>query len=245
MKSLTLLLLLFLTTPVYSQAVWRGRTYNHPVCSNPNCRMCNSIRNQLYQPTYQPQYSTNSYSFPQAFNQPSFQSSQSTTTFSQSFSQLPSSHSFPLPSSNQQLPTAFFQPKIISQDAAEEPTPLELIPLIFELVPLNKDDIFVDIGCGDGRILKEASKSGCFSIGIEINPELATRASQIPNVKIINKDALEYDYSIATVVYMYLYPDLMEKIIPKLVPGTVVVSYSHRTQNMAWNRFGNFYVGTK
>ena len=113
------------------------------------------------------------------------------------------------------------------------------------MVPLDKDDIFVDIGCGDGRILKEASKSGCFSIGIEINPELATRASQIPNVKIINKDALEYDYSIATVVYMYLYPDLMEKIIPKLVPGTVVVSYSHRTQNMAWNRFGNFYVGTK
>lgn len=241
MKSLTLLLLLFLTTPVYSQAVWRGRTYNHPVCSNPNCRMCNSIRSQLYQPTYQPTYSTNSYSF----NQPSFQSSQLTyQSFSQSSQSFLQPSFIPLPS-DQLLPTAFFQPKIISQDAAEEPTPIELIPLIFELVPLSKDDIFVDIGCGDGRILKEASKSGCFSIGIEINPELATRASQIPNVKIINKDALEYDYSIATVVYMYLYPDLMEKIIPKLVPGTVVVSYSHRTQNMAWNRFGNFYVGTK
>lgn len=244
MKSLTLFLLLFLTTPVYSQAVWRGRTYNHPVCSNPNCRMCNSIRNQLYQPTYQPTYQStfsqpiyqSTSTFPQpSFSQPSLQSS---------FSQPTPTSFFPLPS-NQPLPTAFFQPKIISQDAAEEPTPLELIPLIFELVPLNKDDIFVDIGCGDGRILKEASKSGCFSIGIEINPELATRASRIPNVKIINKDALEYDYSIATVVYMYLYPNLMEKIIPKLVPGTVVVSYSHRTQNMAWNRFGNFYVGTK
>lgn len=241
MKSLTLLLLLFLTTPVYSQAVWRGRTYNHPVCSNPNCRMCNSIRNQLYQPTYQSYQPTyQSFQQPQSF----FQSSQSASTSSQSFSQPTPTSFFPLPS-NQPLPTAFFQPKIISQDAAEEPTPLELIPLIFELVPLSKDDIFVDIGCGDGRILKEASKSGCFSIGIEINPELATRASQIPNVKIINKDALEYDYSIATVVYMYLYPDLMEKIIPKLVPGTIVVSYSHRTQNMAWNRFGNFYVGTK
>ena len=231
MKSLTLLLLLFLTTPVYSQAVWRGRTYNHPVCSNPNCRMCNSIRNQLYQPTYQ--------SF-----QPTYRSTPQPTQSFQSFSQPVPASFFPL-TSGQPLPTAFFQPKIISQDAAEEPTPLELIPLIFELVPLNKDDIFVDIGCGDGRILKEASKSGCFSIGIEINPELATRASQIPNVKIINKDALEYDYSIATVVYMYLYPNLMEKIIPKLVPGTIVVSYSHRTQNMAWNRFGNFYVGTK
>jgi len=243
MKSLTLLLLLFLTTPVYSQAVWRGRTYNHPVCSNPSCRMCNSIRSQLYQPTHQPTYQSFQPSYqsfsqlPQSFSQPF------TSTFSQP---VPASfHSFPLPSSNQPLPTAFFQPKIISQDAAEEPTPLELIPLIFELVPLSKDDIFVDIGCGDGRILKEASKSGCFSIGIEINPELATRASRLPNVKIINKDALEYDYSIATVVYMYLYPDLMEKIIPKLVPGTIVVSYSHRTQNMAWNRFGNFYVGTK
>lgn len=241
MKSLTLLLLLFLTTPVYSQAVWRGRTYNHPVCSNPNCRMCNSIRNQLYQPTYQPTY--------QPFSQSSF-SQQPSYSFSQLPQSFQSASTFSQPSffpltSNQPLPTAFFQPKIISQDAAEEPTPLELIPLIFELVPLNKDDIFVDIGCGDGRILKEASKSGCFSIGIEINPELATRASQIPNVKIINKDALEYDYSIATVVYMYLYPDLMEKIIPKLVPGTIVVSYSHRTQNMAWNRFGNFYVGTK
>ncbi len=241
MKSLTLLLLLFLTTPIYSQAVWRGRTYNQPVCSNPGCRMCNSIRNQLYQPTYQPTY--------QPFSQSSF-SQQPSYSFSQlpqssqSFSQPTPTSFFPLPS-NQPLPTAFFQPKIISQDAAEEPTPLELIPLIFELVPLSKDDIFVDIGCGDGRILKEASKSGCFSIGIEINPELATRASRLPNVKIINKDALEYDYSIATVVYMYLYPNLMEKIIPKLVPGTVVVSYSHRTQNMAWNRFGNFYVGTK
>lgn len=244
MKSLTLLLLLFLTTPVYSQAVWRGRTYNHPVCSNPNCRMCNSIRNQLYQPTYQ-SYQPTYQSFSQSFNQPSFQSSQLTyQSFSQSSQSFLQPSFIPLPS-DQLLPTAFFQPKIISQDAAEEPTPIELIPLIFELVPLDKDDIFVDIGCGDGRILKEASKSGCFSIGIEINPELATRASQIPNVKIINKDALEYDYSIATVVYMYLYPDLMEKIIPKLVPGTVVVSYSHRTQNMAWNRFGNFYVGTK
>lgn len=52
MRLLLFLLYLSLCTPAWSQAVWRGRTYNSRVCSSPNCRMCASIQAQLNTQTY-------------------------------------------------------------------------------------------------------------------------------------------------------------------------------------------------
>ncbi len=211
MKTIVLLLCMLFCSEVYGQAVWRGRSYSHPVCSNPNCRMCNSIRNQLYQPTYQPTQFTDS----QPIYQPQPTYVQPQITYVQ--------------------PT-YSQPVFTPE---QEPTPHELVPLVFDLLQPNPSDVFMDIGCGDGRILKEALKHKCKVLGIDLKP------TPVPGALVITGDARDYDYTNVTLVYLYLYPDLMEEVIEKLPSCTKIVSYSHTTSQIQWKRFGEFYYGIK
>lgn len=201
-KILLLALMLCQFSDVYGQAVWRGRSYSHPVCSNPNCRMCNSIRSQLYAP----QYSAPSYS-------PIYTATPVYT-----------------------LPT--FQPAP-AVSAASEPTPIELLPVIFELLKPTRYDMFIDVGSGDGRVLREALKHKCLVLGVDLEP------TKVQGAVVTKGDALKYDYAGVTLAYLYLYPDLMQQVIDRLPRGTRVVSYSHTTTNMQWERHGHFYLGIK
>lgn len=202
MRSLiAIALLMCLPSLVSAQAVWRGRSYSHPVCSNPNCRMCNSIRSQLYAPQYSaPSYSP-IYTVAPVYNLPTFQPAQ--------------------------------------RSAASEPTPIELLPVIFELLKPTRYDMFIDVGSGDGRVLREALKHKCLVLGVDLEP------TNVQGAVVTKGDALKYDYSGVTMAYLYLYPDLMQQVIDRLPRGTKVVSYSHTTSNMQWERHGHFYLGVK
>jgi SAM-dependent methyltransferase len=117
------------------------------------------------------------------------------------------------------------------------PTGGELVTLMLKTAKVTPNDLVYDLGAGDGKIAIAAAKEfGARAIGIEYNPDMAAfaqrnavRAGVSDRVKIINGDIFKEDFSKATVVTMYLLPDLNLKLRPivlKMKPGTRVVSHA-------------------
>lgn len=86
-----------------------------------------------------------------------------------------------------------------------------------ELYPISKSDVLVDIGSGDGVVLREASKLGAKTIGYEINPILAliSRLLSLNNTK-ISVRFVDFWFSHlpndTTVVYVFATSSIVEKI---------------------------------
>ncbi len=105
-----------------------------------------------------------------------------------------------------------------------------------KLAGLKKNDVLYDLGCGDGRIVIAAAKNfGARGVGIDINPvriaeakENARKAGVENLVRFEEKDLFEADFRDATVVTLFLLPNINLKLRPKLLqdlkPGTRVVS---------------------
>jgi SAM-dependent methyltransferase len=102
---------------------------------------------------------------------------------------------------------------------------------------VGPNDLVYDLGAGDGKIAIAAAKEfGAKAVGIEFNPNMAAYAQRNANqsgvghlVKIINGDIFVEDFSKATVVTLYLLPDLNIQLRPtilKMKPGTRVVSHA-------------------
>ena len=117
------------------------------------------------------------------------------------------------------------------------PTPQRVVDKMIELAGIKKGDIVYDLGSGDGRIVIAAAKKGAKAVGFEIDPELVGMSRQ--NIKkagveerseIRNQDILTADLSGASVITMYLLPDVNLKLKPKLLrqlkPGSRVVSHA-------------------
>jgi hypothetical protein len=122
------------------------------------------------------------------------------------------------------------------KDVVWIPTPDALVIKMLEAVKTTKDDVVYDLGSGDGKIPIAAAKEyGARAVGIEFNPEMAELARRnakragVDNlVSIITGDIFVEDFSKATVVTMYLLPQLNLKLratILKLKPGTRVTSH--------------------
>ena len=109
----------------------------------------------------------------------------------------------------------------------------------FRLAKVTKKDIVYDLGCGDGRTLIIAAKEfGAKGVGIEIDPlrylfssMLLHSAGVQEKVKIKRKNFFDVDISDATVVFVYLVPKALNRLLPKfkkeLKPGTRIVSYRY------------------
>jgi SAM-dependent methyltransferase len=122
------------------------------------------------------------------------------------------------------------------KDVVWVPTPDALITRMLTATKTTKDDLVYDLGAGDGRIPIVAAKQfGARAVGIEYNPEMAElarrnviRAGVENRASIITGDIFVEDFSKATVVTMYLLPDLNLKLRPtilKMQPGTRVTSH--------------------
>jgi len=117
------------------------------------------------------------------------------------------------------------------------PTPMQIVYEMLKLLELSPDDVLVDPGAGDCRIVINAARLyRCVSIGIEILPHLVKmcieqvrREGLQDKVIIVWSDLFKFSYDIATAVTLYLGPELNEKLRPKLErelrPGTRVVSH--------------------
>jgi len=115
------------------------------------------------------------------------------------------------------------------------PTSTDLVTLMLRTAKVSPNDIVYDLGAGDGKIAIAAAKDfGAKSFGIEFNPEMAAlaqrnadRAGVGERVKIINGDIFKEDFSSATVLTLYLLPELNLQLKPQILnmkPGTRVVS---------------------
>ena len=116
------------------------------------------------------------------------------------------------------------------------PTPDGMVKRMLEAAKTTGRDIVYDLGAGEGRIPIAAAKAfGARAVGIEYDPALAAlarrnaaRAGVADRVTIIEGDIFKEDFSAATVVTLYLLPDLNQQLRPQMLrmkPGTRVVSH--------------------
>jgi SAM-dependent methyltransferase len=121
-------------------------------------------------------------------------------------------------------------------DVPYVPTTEEAVQAMLKLADVKKTDVVYDLGCGDGRIVIAAAKTfGARGVGIDINPvrireanDNAIKAGVQELVKFMENDLFESDIHEATVVTLFLLPQINLKLRPKLLrdlkPGTRVVS---------------------
>ena len=123
------------------------------------------------------------------------------------------------------------------KDVVWVPSPDQLIEKMLRTAQVTDKDLVYDLGAGDGKIaIAAALYHGARAVGIEFNPEMAAlaqrnveRAGLKDKVSIIRGDIFAEDFSSATVVTLYLLPQLnlrLKPILQKMKPGTRVVSNS-------------------
>ncbi len=103
------------------------------------------------------------------------------------------------------------------------PTRYELIRHVLRVAKVGPNDVFYDLGCGDGRVVVEAAKIGARGVCVEIREDLIKQAMENAakehvkdRIRFINADFHKVDISDATVVYMYLLTRVNESLKPKL-----------------------------
>lgn len=123
------------------------------------------------------------------------------------------------------------------KDVVWVPTNDALVTRMLDMAKVSKADLVYDLGAGDGKIAIAAARQfGARAVGIEYNPDMAqlaqcmVRAEGVSDkVKVLQGDIFETDFSSATVVTLYLLPELNVRLRPtilKMKPGTRVVSHS-------------------
>jgi len=138
----------------------------------------------------------------------------------------------------QNKPAEAFTPQVgqAGKDVIWVPTPDALVNRMLKMAQVTPEDVVVDLGSGDGKIVIAAARDfKARSLGVEFNPDMVTlsrRNAQAAGVaeraRFEQGDIFTYDYSNATVVTMYLLPGLNLKLRPtllKMKPGTRLVTH--------------------
>ena len=124
-------------------------------------------------------------------------------------------------------------------DVRYEPTSPDVVQVMFRLANVKAGEVVYDLGCGDGRIVITAVREfGARGVCVDIDPqriaqsrENARAAGVTENIRFLNQDLFETDVSDASVVMLFLSPELNLKLRPKLLrelnPGARIVSHWH------------------
>lgn len=120
------------------------------------------------------------------------------------------------------------------KDVIWVPSPDPLVDAMLSIAGVTERDVVMDLGSGDGRTVIAAAMLGARAIGIEYDAELvelsrasAAAAGVAERATFVNADLFETDLSQATVVTMFLLPELNSRLRPhllELAPGTRIVS---------------------
>ncbi|QIR40320.1 class I SAM-dependent methyltransferase [Tolypothrix sp. PCC 7910] len=117
-------------------------------------------------------------------------------------------------------------------------TPQPVVDAMLKVTKVGKNDMLYDLGSGDGRIVITAAKNyGTRGVGIDISPDRIKEANEnaqkvgvSDRVRFIQQDLFNTDLSEATVVTLYLLPEvnlkLRTKLFQQLKPGTRIVSHA-------------------
>jgi len=122
------------------------------------------------------------------------------------------------------------------KDVVWVPTSQALVDKMLDLAKVTPADVLMDLGSGDGRTVITAAKRGLRASGIEYNPDMvelskrnAAKEGVTDRATFMKADLFETDLSQATVITMFLLPDINLKLRPKILdlkPGTRIVSNS-------------------
>ncbi|MCC6535728.1 MAG: class I SAM-dependent methyltransferase [Burkholderiales bacterium] len=119
------------------------------------------------------------------------------------------------------------------------PTPQTIVDRMLQLAAVSKDDVVVDLGSGDGRIVRTAAKVyGASGFGVDIDRELVERSNAAAKSEglgaravFVQQDVFKADIRKATVVTLYVLPEMMVGLRPKMLselrPGTRIVSHDY------------------
>ena len=134
------------------------------------------------------------------------------------------------PAAGQTQPTVGQEGK----DVPWVPTPDVLVDKMLEMAAVRPADRVIDLGSGDGRMVIAAARLGARAVGVELDEslvELSTRraaeAGVADRTEFVATDLFEFDLAPATVVTMFLLPDINYRLRPSLfalTPGTRIVS---------------------
>ncbi|HYF17025.1 MAG TPA: methyltransferase domain-containing protein [Ramlibacter sp.] len=123
-------------------------------------------------------------------------------------------------------------------DVPYVPTPQDVVDGMLDLAGVKKGDVLYDLGCGDGRIVITAAKErGARGVGVDIDPQRIKEAKENARTAGVEKqvqfrqgDLFKADFSPATVVSLYLLPDINRRLRPQLWQqlkvGSRVVSHA-------------------
>jgi SAM-dependent methyltransferase len=117
-------------------------------------------------------------------------------------------------------------------------TPHDVVAAMLDLAEVRAGDTVYDLGSGDGRVLLAAARDrGASAVGIEINPGLVEQSRQAirdagleDRVQVRRGDLFKQDLRPATVITLFLHPDLNAQLRPqldRLRPGTRIVSHMY------------------
>ena len=125
------------------------------------------------------------------------------------------------------------------KDVVWVPTGDDVVTGMLKMAKAGPNDLVIDLGAGDGKIaIAAAQQFGARAKGIEYNPDmvkLATCYAEVAGVsdrvQIVQGDIFETNFKDATIITMYLLPDLNLKLRPQLLemkPGTRIASHSFK-----------------
>ncbi len=138
--------------------------------------------------------------------------------------------------SGQAKPGAQFEPQVgqAGKDVVWVPTPQELVNKMLDLAKVTPQDYVMDLGSGDGRTVITAAKRGARALGVEYNPDMvelskrnAAKENMAARANFTKADLFETDFTQASVITMFLLPDINLRLRPKILdlkPGTRIVS---------------------
>ena len=138
----------------------------------------------------------------------------------------------------QRQPAKTYEPEVgqAGKDVVWVPTSQALVNKMLDMAKVTPSDYVIDLGSGDGRTVITAAKRGARAHGIEYNPDMvelskraAAKEGMSEKATFAKADLFESDFSQATVITMFLLPDINIKLRPKILslkPGTRIVSNS-------------------
>ena len=139
-------------------------------------------------------------------------------------------------------------PVVSEKDTAiHVPTPTAIVEKMLEVAKVTKDDVLYDLGCGDGRIvIAAAAKYGCHAVGYDIDERKVKESRE--NVKkngvdklvqIEGQDIFKLDLRKASVITLFLLPEMNIQLIPqldKMKDGSRVVCHEFALKDVQHDR---------
>ncbi len=133
------------------------------------------------------------------------------------------------------------------KDVVWMPKAKSVMDKMFEIAKLTPQDVLYDLGSGDGRVVIAAARAGATAVGIEYNPKLvelargrAAKEGVSAKASFLHGDIFQSDLSKATVITLFLLPELNLKLRPVLLnlkPGTRVTANSFDMGDWKPDRF--------